>query len=574
MKIRFLSCLALALGLGAVAPMLASAQTGGGDPYKALIKRDYGTAIEEMTAIEKEIQDAKPNQYPAIEARLIAVLDTPGATMPGRQFTCEMLRTIGSDKCIPAVAKLLTDDKLSHSARRVLLAIKSPAAGAALKQALGQTQGKTRIGIIETIGDRGDADSLDALKTTLKGADDATAGEVFGALAKIGGAPAADILDTYKASGPLYTVWGHAYLRCAMTLAAADAARSEKMVRGLAEGDTPLPVKAAAFGALAQLQKEQAVPMILKTLDAKDALMRRAALGAVIAVPGHAATEAFAKQLSGLPAETKATLLGALAARGDAEGLTDLVNKLATDRDTIVQEAAAKALARLGAASSVAILSPMLKEGAVGAQASQSLTELRAQGVPEALIKQTESGDAAVRAEVIGVLAARGQSEALPAMRKSAGDNDSKVRAAAIKAMGKIGAQEEMKMLSEAILSRNDKGERESIANAMSAIGARLPDKATRCDSVLQVMSKANAEVKVQLLSVLAALGGDKALQAARTALGEQGEVRKAALRALGEWTDAAPMKDLQSAAKDDKDETNRILAFRGYVKMIGLSAE
>ena len=33
-------------------------------------------------------------------------------------------------------------------------------------------------------------------------------------------------------------------------------------------------------------------------------------------------------------------------------------------------------------------------------------------------------------------------------------------------------------------------------------------------------------------------------------------------------------MKDLLSAAKDDKDETNRILAFRGYIAMIGLSTE
>jgi hypothetical protein len=61
-------------------------------------------------------------------------------------------------------------------------------------------------------------------------------------------------------------------------------------------------------------------------------------------------------------------------------------------------------------------------------------------------------------------------------------------------------------------------------------------------------------------------------LQAARGALGETGEVRKAAVRALADWPDANPLPDLRQVAKAENDTTVRILALRGVIKMINKS--
>jgi HEAT repeat protein len=310
--------------------------------------------------------------------------------------------------------------------------------------------------------------------------------------------------------------------------------------------------------------------MIVKNLSANEALLRRAAVAAVTAVPGNAATKAFARELAGLTPEGKVLLLGALATRGDAEGLTDLVNKLAADADPALRQAGIKALAKLGNASSVPVLVAALKDNR--ADATKTMIELKATGVMEALIKQFETGDATVREGVLTVLADRRQVEALPALRKAANDNDAQIRRAAYKALGNLGTAQDLAQLTELLLAKKDASEQDAVAQAMSAIGSRLPDQATRSEPVLQAMAKADAPAKVCLLSVLGTLGGDKALQAVRGALAGEGEVRKAAVRALSDWRDGAPMADLLTVAKEEKDKATQIMALRGYLKMVGPS--
>src|SRR5438876_3729632 len=97
MKAIFRNSLLVVFGMsGAFLPSSSPAQTGGNDVYQAIIKREFGTASNEMAAIEQQIQEAKPEQRSQIEGRLIAVLESPEATKPGKQFACQMLRIVGS----------------------------------------------------------------------------------------------------------------------------------------------------------------------------------------------------------------------------------------------------------------------------------------------------------------------------------------------------------------------------------------------------------------------------------------------------------------------------------------------
>ena len=562
----------LALGIwGIMACTSAPGQTAGSDVYQAIIQRDFGTASNELIAVEKEITATKPEQYAPIEARLIAVLEAPEATAPGKQFACQMLRAVGSSMCVPAVSKLLTDEKLSHVARQVLLGMQDPAVDQALRQALDRTQGNLRIGIVNTIGDRRDRSSLQAVAALAGGTDEATARAALNALGKIGGTPAADALDRVKPPGSLQGVWADAYLRCATSLAAAgEPARAQQMERALFEGDYPLSVRAGAFGALVQIQQDQAVPLILKTLTASDPLLRRAALGAVISVPGHAATKAFAQELASLPPDGKVVLLGGLASRGDGEGLTEMVAKLATDADPAIREAAIRALARLGDVSSVPALAAALKEKEFAAGVTQTLIQLQGPGVAAALIKQAGADDAAVRQGVLAVLAERRQTEALPAVRQAVNDPDAKTRRAALKTLAVLGTKEDLAVLAGKVGASTDESDRDQMAQAMTEIGGRINDRAARCEPVLQAFVKADAPAKISLLAVLSTFGGDQALQAVRASLAGEGDLRKAAVRALADWPDPAPMADLLGVAKEDKDKSSQVLALRGYIRMVG----
>lgn len=570
MKLTATNSLIVALGLwGAWASSSALAQTTATDPYQALIKREFGTVPNELAAIEKEIASTKPDQYPAIEARLIAVLEAPDATLPGKQFACQMLRTVGSAQCVPAVSRLLTDERLSHIARLVLQGMREAAAGEALRKALAQTQGNMRIGLLNTLGDRGELSSLEALVGLAANSDDATARAALNALGKIAGVQTADALERIKVPASLNEAWAAAYLRCAASLPAGEAARAEKMYRSLCDGEYPLPVRAGAFTALTQVQKEQAVPLIVKTLSAKEALLRRAALGAISSVPGHAATRAFGRELASQTPETKLVLLGALASRGDGEGLTEMVNKLATDENQDIREAAIQALARLGDASSVPALAAALKQKETAPGISQTLVDLQGAGVIEALVKQAEAGDPAVRQGVLNVLAQRRQSQALPVVRKALGEDDAQIRRVALKALAALGTQEDLNTLAAGVLAKKDEAERDQMAQAMADIGGRLSDKTARCAPVLLAFGQADASTKLSLLAVLSTLGGDQALQAVRASLAGSGELRKAAVRALAEWPDPAPMADLLSVAKSDPDKASQTLALRGYIRMV-----
>lgn len=564
----------LVLALGALLMTLTptiQAQTVSNDVYQALIKREFGTAVDEMTAIEKQIQTATPEELPAIEKRLVAVLEAPDATMPGKQFACQMLRLVGSRQCVPAVAKLLADPQLSHMARMVLLAMDDRSAEAALRDALERTEGTVRIGLVDTIGDRGDRRSLKAVAALLKSGDAALASAALNAIGKIGDDDAADALDRANVPDALKTAWAQAYLRCASGMAThGEAKRGLKMYRKLAAGDYPSQVRAGALAEVVRADREAAVPVILQTLVSPDRLMRRAGLAAVISVPGHAATTAMAKQLAALAPDDKATLIGALAARGDAEGVTEQINALAADENQTVRVSAIKALGRLGTASSIPVLvATVLKDSTNSVLAGKALAELRGPGVVEGLVAQAKEGDPATRAAMLGILGERKQLEALPVARTSVNDGDTKIRQAALRVLAELGTQEDLERLCSTVLTTKDEGERDRLVRAISAIGVRMSDKSARDDRFLQTFAQADAATKVQLFAVLSAFGGAKALQAATESLNAQGEVRKSAVRALAVWPDSAPLGALQKVAKEERDETVKILALRGCIKMI-----
>ncbi|MCX6923353.1 MAG: HEAT repeat domain-containing protein [Verrucomicrobia bacterium] len=575
MKLIRLHHLVLTLTFALAATQLpAVAQSGGDDVYQALVKREFGTAVEALTAIEKQVQSAKPEEYPVIEARLIAVIENPEATMPGKQFACQMLRLVGAHKCVATMAKLLTDDNLSHMARNVLLGMNDPAAADALRQALGTTQGKIRIGIINTIGDRRDRDSLDALAALLTNGDEAVIDSALAAIGKIGGPAAADALDGAKVPDSVKPIWAQSYLRCAGGLAAqGNTERAQKMYQALLEGHYSGQVSAGAFRAIVMAQKESAVPLIVQTLGSADKLMKRAALTAVVEVPGHAVTAAFAQQLADLAPEAKVTLLRAVAARGDSEGLTELVNKLATDENAMIREAAIAALGRVGDASSVPVLLAALKDGTNGARARQSLIELRGNGVAASLIQQFENGPDTQRPDVLSVLAERREAATLPVARKMLNNEDPRLQQAAVKVLGEQGTEEDLPRLCESILTVKEDGERDRLKGAIIAVGSRMADHAKREEVVLQAFAKADAPTQIQLLAVLSAFGGNEAFAAARGALVGPGEVRKAAVRALAEWPDSAPLADLRAVAKGENDAALKILALRVCIKMINPSS-
>src|SRR5690606_37773691 len=89
----------------------------------------------------------------ALTCDAIEVL-TSDASKVDKSNACRMLRIKGTEKSVPALAKLLTDEDLSHAARVALEPMPYESAGEALRTALEKTDGLTRMGIITSLGNR------------------------------------------------------------------------------------------------------------------------------------------------------------------------------------------------------------------------------------------------------------------------------------------------------------------------------------------------------------------------------------------------------------------------------------
>src|SRR5689334_5280576 len=137
----------------------------------------------------------------AEEQDLIATLQS-NAGAPDKWAACQRLRLIGSAKSVPALASLLTDERASQAARHALEALPYPEAGAALRDALGKTSGALKAGVIDSLGWRGESESVPMLKTLLADADPMMAGAAAGALGRIGGQDAVKALTGARDSAP------------------------------------------------------------------------------------------------------------------------------------------------------------------------------------------------------------------------------------------------------------------------------------------------------------------------------------------------------------------------------------
>src|SRR5204862_5339071 len=100
------------------------------------------------------------------EKELIATLKSD-ASPREKDAACARLKRLGTELSIPALAALLKDEQLSHSARYALESMQSPNAGAALIDALKVTSGATQVGIADSLAVRREAAAVPELAKLL-----------------------------------------------------------------------------------------------------------------------------------------------------------------------------------------------------------------------------------------------------------------------------------------------------------------------------------------------------------------------------------------------------------------------
>ena len=239
----------LALLFSGMLPM-ATADEALDKAFDALKSYDWGQDRNVLKPIEDAIVASHGDDAArkGLATKLAAVLPSD-ASRAAKDFACRKLSIIGTEDCVPTVAALLPNAELSHMARYALERIPCTCAADALRDALGKTSGKTKVGVINSLGARGDAESVSALVALLEDADAQIAGAAAAALGAIGNADAAKALGAFQKKAPeaLRLAAADAYLACAEgLLTAGKKAEAMAIYKSLTGEGQPKHVRLAA----------------------------------------------------------------------------------------------------------------------------------------------------------------------------------------------------------------------------------------------------------------------------------------------------------------------------------------
>jgi hypothetical protein len=219
------------------------------ESFELLKEFKLGTDSTGLIPIEREVMEVHGNETAraALEKRLVPYLASSYSSVT-RSFVCRQLVLIGSAASVAAVAPLVLDEELSVHARNALERIPGPESEKALRDALSQAKGRTRIGVINSVAVRRDAASTPVLIKVL-GEDPASAAAAAKALGEIATPEAAKTLTAARGKGPapVQQAVVDGTLICADRLVAAgQRSQAITLIEGLTDASQPEHVRVAA----------------------------------------------------------------------------------------------------------------------------------------------------------------------------------------------------------------------------------------------------------------------------------------------------------------------------------------
>lgn len=517
-----------------------------------LIPRLGGDDVPARYAAQMELQKlASASSVPGnAEARralgrvLAARVADGSVAQPARVWMVRQLQYMGREEAVPALAGLLRnpDAELRECARRALEQNPARAAETALLAALEASQDDAwTIGLMNSLSLRHSTRAVPRIAAAL--ARPETRGPAARALAEIANEEAVARLLQALNDDPQVAV---AAVTAGQRLV--QRGRSDRAANLFAEVYTRslfTPARAGALGGLARLRPEASISLLRRALDGTDPKLRHAALNALVAL-GPEATEICVSLLPDLAPAARVQVLGRL----ERPGQEALIHAL-KDSDEAVRLMAAK---RLGEVGNEEAIKPLLTaaagdDAALAKAAANALLRVRGTDAAQVLLAVASNSRTTFtwRVAALRAITARQlpQAAAVLAVCLATTDNED-LAATALDGLGRLGRDAEFLPVAKAALGPRGK----KAVRALEAIARRVEDRPAAATALLQ-LTEGKPAARGALLDVFALLGGDESLQVVSGFLA--GDQAAAAVRAMGRWSDLAPVERLVQCARDPK---------------------
>jgi HEAT repeat protein/type 1 glutamine amidotransferase len=557
---------------------------------KDLAGFEYGQKDEPLYKLRAYVLEHRisPESREDCETALLAFLGS-GATLAAKMAACRQIRLIGTEKSVPVLEKMLIQKETADMARYALEKIPAAAAENALLDGLGKTQGRSKIGVVSSLGQRKSAAAVPVLGGLLGAEDKAIAGAAAVALGQVGDAAAAAILSRAldRPEDNVTTDIASALLQCAAGfMAQGKNEEAAGIYERLLSAELPaVLLQAAMKGKIAAAGKEQAAGMIMETLSRGSQVGRGPAISLIPEVFDQANIAPVCGLLMKLPEASQLQLLSVLSAYpGDA--VLPAFVEAAQSKLPAVRIAALKGIGAVGDASMLSFLAGRAAVSRDEEQeaARKGLYSLRGTDVDGAILFGLVSqADEAVKAELIRAVAERriysGKELALGLTYSPTARN----RLEALRTLKVIASPEDLTALLSRLLEIPDEFEQEEMETTIAGVTQKITDPYSRAAAVEKILAPqegtgqeetSNVQKRCLLYRVLGKIGDDSSLPLLRAALADENPaIVDAAVRALADWPGIAPRHDLFAIARSSSDLVHKVLALRAYVRMVSLEA-
>jgi len=563
-----------------IPPGASAAEMSADDAWKALPSYQYGENMAALLALDREVirAMASPADRSACAAKLAAILETPNATLPAKQYVCLQLRQAGTSAEVPVLTRMLAQAETAEMARCALESIPGEASLAALRNSLGVLKSDLLVGAINSVAVRKDTQSVAKLKELAADKDAKIAGAALWALGNIADLESiAFVIDRAKqAAVPTPPDVAVPLMRCADALTAAGKVeQSQAVYTKLAEKGQLLGTRRAALDALLRLHKEQIPKTILSWIGGDDADRRMVALGR-LSLLSDAELEQTVAKLADLPAESQLGVMEAFVARKGKDALTLALSVAANDNPEMKQ-AGLRMLGQINDPSALGVLTDALSQGGRVAEiAGQSLCRLPHDVVGKAMLAATKERPE-IRPSVLAVLRDIRCYEAIdPLVALAAEENRESFKQSLDALQGICDPDDaDISRLVQLLLTVKDRN-REAVERTIVHVCDKSKGPAAdRVKPVLAALAKTDAAELPKYLPLLGRFGGPEILQSVNQSLASKdAAVQRAAMRALCNWPSADMADRFWTIAEADANQEFRSWALRAFVRVVTLKSD
>ncbi|NLS96074.1 MAG: hypothetical protein GXX96_28380 [Planctomycetaceae bacterium] len=505
-------------------------------------------------------------------AKCIALIQSADTPDNDKAVAFKRLAIFGTKYAVPALAPILEDPKWAHYARYSLEPLPDPSVDEAFRAALGKLQGNLLVGVINSIRVRQDPEAVEALAKLLDRDDDIVAAATA-ALGKIATKEAVAILSEQlaKTQGTLKIQVADACLACAdQLLAGGDKAAALDLLDTVRKADVPLFVVEAATQNAILAQGQDGIALLVEGLTSDNAAIRGVSLRSARLILGEAVAKALLGLLGQVPADQQAKLITAMADRGDASALPAVVKAAGSDVGEL-RLSAIEALVALGGADNVGLLLEAAADADedIASAAKKVLIAMPGEDVDAAVVTAVANSQGKALALAIEAAGERRIMAASAALQKAAQSSDAGIQLAAVEALGKtVGLSELPSLIDRRVNAKSDQ-EKAVAEQAIKDTVIRMPDEDACAAKIAECMGDAPSDVKVFMMERLLDISGQTALKTVVAIARSSDEaMQDKATEVLGNWISADAAPELFSLAKDLKNNSFKIRALRGYIRI------